>query len=197
MRRLKRWYRIYEDEEENNNDAAIDAANSDKIAKANNAKVALNTQKNTLKKEYDTKIAAINTQINKLDQDIADAGGNVPNENIEESLRTKFSKRLYESVQGTKTEEMTMCLKLASENLPNLSYQLDDTRCMTYAKKIISFINSADWGYGENHWDELDGFIREIISRGYTSFSRRELNEFMGELEDILSNNTLFNWFLQ
>ena len=113
-----------------------------------------------------------------------------------ESVRvsTRFSKKLFEAVQLGKADELADAVAETFNQLPNISYYMDDKGCMTLAKRMLTFLNDQSWNDGENHWDEVADFLNTTLSKANISLSSREMNEFISKFAEVLSTRTMFSW---
>jgi flagellar motor protein MotB len=111
-----------------------------------------------------------------------------------EGVSYRFSKKLYESLQSSKAEELAAAVKNTFDNLDTLSYYMDNKGCTTFARRLLAWLNEQNWNDGKDHWDDVEEKIRMLLSGGNISMSRREISEFSTEFQNVLRNNTVFGW---
>ena len=73
-------------------------------------------------------------------------------------------------------------------------FYLDDKGCLTFARRLLAWINEQGWNDGLNHWEEVEEKIRLLFTNGTVSMSRREISEFIDTFKEVLINNTVFAW---
>lgn len=147
-----------------------------------------------IEREHTEKSAMFNNQISALKKQIADKGGVVSESLTKDTINYCKSKVLFESAQLSKADELCAAISAANDSLETLSYHIDSKSAMSFARKLLVFINEKYWNDGENHWDELEDYFRTIIIKSNISFSRRELNQFLESFENILRKNTAYGW---
>lgn len=175
---------------------------TDEQAQANKAKliqinITLNdlaNKKLTKKTTYQQNIKNIEQQMIIINKTIAENGGDVDVKCIDESYRRniRFSKKLYEAVLN-RTDEMYAEICMAFDSIDNLSYRPDDTKCRTYAKNIIAYLNKLGWESG-GHEDEVKTFLFNLINASHISLGRSEKEKFVNNLINLMKNSTLFMW---
>ena len=145
-----------------------------------------------LKQVYRQDINKIDQMILALEIAIADQGGRVDPNSIEESANIRFSKKLYESVLN-KTDEMFASICMAFDDMDNLSYRPDNTKCRTFAKNIIAFTNKLGSTLDDKE-DMFRQFVRSLLNSSHISLGNNEKTKFIDKLCDVLRENTLFMW---
>ena len=178
--------------------------NSEQV-KANNAKIiqtniALNdlaNKKLAKKTAYQQEVKNIEQRMIDINKTIADNGGDIDVKCIDESIRRniRFSKKLYESVLN-KTDEMFAEICMAFDNVDNLSYRPDNTKCKTFAKNSIAYLNKIGWDSGK-HDDEFRTFLFNMLNASHISLSQSEKDKFINNLMDLMKENTLFMWLFE
>ena len=144
-------------------------------------------------KEFnDFKANQIN-KINLLRKQAAEAGIDLSG-NASESKKYRFSKKLYEAMNTNKADELAAAFKVTFDRLDTLSFYLDDKACLTFARRLLAWINEQDWNDGLNHWGEVEEKIRLMFTNGTVSMSRREISEIVDTFKDVLKNSTVFAW---
>ena len=141
-----------------------------------------NREKANLQKQ----IIMINDQLVKL--------GAAPTQDKNEGVTYKFSKKLYESLVTSKADELYGAIKGTLDKLDDLSYYMDNKTCQTFAKRLLAWLNEQGWNDGQNHWDDFEDHIRQMLTSGSISLSRREINSFISEFSKVLKENTVFGW---
>lgn len=111
-----------------------------------------------------------------------------------EGVSYRFSKKLYESLQSSKAEELAAAVKTTFDNLDTLSYYMDAKGCTTFARRLLAWLNEQNWNDGKDHWEDVEEKVRILLSGGNISMSRREISEFSTEFQKVLRNNTVFGW---
>lgn len=177
-------------------------AQTDEQAQANKAKliqtnIALNdlaNKKLVKKTAYQQNIKNIEQQMVLINKTIAENGGDVDVKCVDESYRSKirFSKKLYEAVLN-RTDEMYAEICMAFDNIDNLSYRPENTKCRTFAKNIIAYLNKLGWESGE-HENEFKTFLFNLINASHISLAQSEKEKFINNLIDLMKENTLFMW---
>lgn len=148
-------------------------------------------QKRSIQTDYENKVRIIDQQENQLKKKIADLGGSIENN---ESLKG-FGKKLYEAI-ANKTDEMFALISLVFESMVNedkLSFTPSTTRCMTFAKNIIAYINRGEFKQ-ETAVKDFSDFLMNMLNASQVSFSNREKETFVNSLIDAMSENTVFSW---
>ena len=141
-----------------------------------------NREKANLQKQ----IIMINDQLVKL--------GAAPTQDKNECVTYKFSKKLYESLVTSKADELYGAIKGTLDKLDDLSYYMDNKTCQTFAKRLLAWLNEQGWNDGQNHWDDFEDHVRQMLTSGSISLSRREINSFISEFSKVLKENTVFGW---
>ena len=141
-----------------------------------------NREKANLQKQ----IIMINDQLVKL--------GAAPTQDKNEGVTYKFSKKLYESLVTSKADELYGAIKGTLDKLDDLSYYMDNKTCQTFAKRLLAWLNEQGWNDGQNHWDDFEDHVRQMLTSGTISLSRREINSFISESSKVLKENTVFGW---
>lgn len=207
---MKKIYRVFEEETSDNNieskNASLNTDNSNSNttqanpqlqAKAKQLRAQITELQNQLtaaKREYTNRCTNIENQIHLRNKALVDMG-EAPVSTVSESLITYCkSKKLFESAQLSKADELCAAITTANDRLENLSYHIDSKSAMLFARKILSFINEKYWNDGEDHWNELEDYFRSIIVKSNISFSRKELNDFLAEFKNVLKENTGYTW---
>jgi hypothetical protein len=178
---------------------------TDEQAQANKAKliqtnIALNdlaNKKLAKKTAYQQNVKNIEQQMILINKTIAENGGDVDVKCVDESLKAKirFSKKLYEAVLN-RTDEMYAEICMAFDNIDNLSYRPDNTKCRTFAKNIIAYLNKLGWESG-GHEDEFKTFLFNILNASHISLAQSEKEKFVNNLIGLMKENTLFMWLFQ
>lgn len=141
-----------------------------------------NREKANLQKQ----IIMINDQLVKL--------GAAPTQDKNEGVTYNFSKKLYESLVTSKADELYGAIKGTLDKLDDLSYYMDNKTCQTFAKRLLAWLNEQGWNDGQNHWDDFEDHVRQMLTSGTISLSRREINSFISEFSKVLKENTVFGW---
>ena len=132
-------------------------------------------------------------KINLLRKQAAEAGIDLSG-NASESKTYRFSKKLYEAMNTNKADELAAAFKVTFDRLDTLSFYLDDKGCLTFARRLLAWINEQGWNDGLNHWEEVEEKMRLLFTNGTVSMSRREISEFIETFKEVLINNTVFAW---
>ena len=144
-------------------------------------------------KEFtDYKAVQVN-KINMIRKQAAELGIDLSGD-VSESKKYRLSKKLYEAMNTNKADELAAAIKVTFDRLDTLSFYLDDKGCLTFARRLLAWINEQGWNDGLNHWEEVEEKIRLLFTNGTISMSRREITEFVEQFKDILMNNTVFSW---
>ena len=141
---------------------------------------------NREKANLQQQIIMINDQLVKL--------GAAPTQDKNEGVTYKFSKKLYESLVTSKADELYGAIKSTLDKLDDLSYYMDNKTCQTFAKRLLAWLNEQGWNDGQNHWDDFEDHVRQMLTSGTISLSRREINSFISEFSKVLKENTVFGW---
>lgn len=147
---------------------------------------------------YYNKVAPLRTQFDQI-QSALSASGENPDPNLMEmekkNLRNKFSKELFESVRESRVDEMKKSLISAMDSVKDLSYYFDETACRTFARRIIVYINNdKDFRSSDNKKELFNEFVNEILTSSQKKLQKEEAENVVSELDDILSNNIMFEW---
>ena len=172
--------------------AKVQQANALKIKLANDI-AALTASINKKEKEFNDFKANQLNKINLLRKQAADAGIDLSG-NASEGKKYRFSKKLYEAMNTNKADELAAAFKVTFDRLDTLSFYLDDKGCLTFARRLLAWINEQGWNDGLNHWEEVEEKIRLLFTNGTVSMSRREISEFIETFKEVLINNTVFAW---
>ena len=172
--------------------AKVQQANALKIKLANDI-ATLTASINKKEKEFNDFKANQLNKINLLRKQAADAGIDLSG-NASEGKKYRFSKKLYEAMNTNKADELAAAFKVTFDRLDTLSFYLDDKGCLTFARRLLAWINEQGWNDGLNHWEEVEEKIRLLFTNGTVSMSRREISEFIETFKEILINNTVFAW---
>ena len=172
--------------------AKVQQANALKIKLANDI-AALTASINKKEKEFNDFKANQLNKINLLRKQAADAGIDLSG-NASESKKYRFSKKLYEAMNTNKADELAAAFKVTFDRLDTLSFYLDDKGCLTFARRLLAWINEQGWNDGLNHWEEVEEKLRLLFTNGTVSMSRREISEFVKTFKEVLINNTVFAW---
>lgn len=168
--------------------AAEDAQKDAQLQDLNTQIVGKLEQKRAVQTEFENKTLVIDQQINQLKQKVAQLGGEVK---TDESLKG-FGKRLYESVMN-KTDEMFALISLAFNSMEDISYRPDNTRCKTFAKNIVAYLNRGEFKADSVDRDLTD-FLMNLLNKSQISLSNKEKDTFVKKLIENMKNNTLFSW---
>ena len=152
---------------------------------------------NVAEQKYQEEKKRQNNNILQLQQKVAELGGTAiepatKNESVRVSIR--FSKKLFEAVQLGKADELADAVAETFNQLPNISYYMDEKGCMTLAKRMLTFLNDQSWNDGENHWDEVTEFLTNTLTKANISLSSREMRQFIDEFGNELKRRTMFSW---
>lgn len=168
------------------------SANALKIKLANDI-ATLTASIDKKEKEFNDFKANQLNKINLLRKQAAEAGIDLSG-NASESKTYRFSKKLYEAMNTNKADELAAAFKVTFDRLDTLSFYLDDKGCLTFARRLLAWINEQGWNDGLNHWEEVEEKIRLLFTNGTVSMSRREISEFIDAFKEVLINNTVFAW---
>lgn len=144
-------------------------------------------------KEFNAFKALKQELMNKIRMEAAKNGVDLTSKN-NEGISYRFSKRLYESLQTSKAEELAAAVKSTFDNLDTLSYYMDSKGCTTFARRLLAWLNEQNWNDGKDHWEDVEEKVRMLLSGGNISMSRREISEFSAEFQKVLRTNTVFGW---
>lgn len=196
---------IFEDEASQNQQQAVAPQTS---AAADNAskqidslktqymQVQLQIQQKTT--QYQTDIANLKNKMLTIGNQIAKLGGEVMDtkQAMGESSQIPYrlSKKLFESLQDSKTDELAAAVQTTFDRLAHLSYYMDAKASMTFTRRLLSWINEQNWTDGEDHGEDLAERIRIYLSGPSVSMSRKEINDFNAEFLRVLKNSTVFKW---
>ena len=172
--------------------AKAQQANALKIKLANDI-ATLTASINKKEKEFNDFKANQLNKINLLRKQAADAGIDLSG-NASEGKKYRFSKKLYEAMNTNKADELAAAFKVTFDRLDTLSFYLDDKGCLTFARRLLAWINEQGWNDGLNHWEEVEEKLRLLFTNGTVSMSRREISEFIETFKEVLINNTVFAW---
>ena len=172
--------------------AKVQQANALKIKLANDI-ATLTASINKKEKEFNDFKANQLNKINLLRKQAADAGIDLSG-NASEGKKYRFSKKLYEAMNTNKADELAAAFKVTFDRLNTLSFYLDDKGCLTFARRLLAWINEQGWNDGLNHWEEVEEKLRLLFTNGTVSMSRREISEFIETFKEVLINNTVFAW---
>ena len=143
------------------------------------------------KNSYQEKVKNIEQQILMRQKQKAELGEDVDTDWIKEGVSRRFSKALFEGVLN-RTQDMTVAV---SDAFSDLSYQPDKTKCATYARNIIAFINTMeDKDLGES--DFVD-FVESYLNKSHISLSKSEKEKFISNLIENMKNYPHFMWIFQ
>ena len=199
---VRRNRKLTEDDEQQTQQTQQPSSNASVVAaeieKCNQDIIKCQNAINIAEQRYQEEKKKQNDNIVQLQQRIAELGGNAvePATNNESNkIKFNFSKKLYEAVvPNGKTDELAAAAQEAFNNLPNISYYMDDKGCLTLAKRMLSFLNDNLWNDGENHWDDVAEFLVNTLSKANISLSSREMGEFISEFGNVLKTKTMFSW---
>ena len=170
--------------------AKVQQANALKIKLANDI-ATLTASINKKEKEFNDFKANQLNKINLLRKQAADAGIDLSG-NASEGKKYRFSKKLYEAMNTNKADELAAAFKVTFDRLDTLSFYLDDKGCLTFARRLLAWINEQGWNDGLNHWEEVEEKLRLLFTNGTVSMSRREISELIEAFKEVLINNTVF-----
>ena len=199
--RTRPYRRLFEEDQPAPQQGSPEAAKAAHQAQSDNAlKIKLANDIATLTASIDAKEKEFNdfkanqlNKINLLRKQAADAGIDLSG-NASEGKKYRFSKKLYEAMNTNKADELAAAFKVTFDRLDTLSFYLDDKGCLTFAKRLLAWINEQDWNDGFNHWEEVEEKLRLMFTNGTVSMSRREISEFIETFKEVLINNTVFAW---
>lgn len=165
-----------------------------KIIQSNVLINTLLNKKLMLKNTYQMNIKNLDQKLMGINQKIAANGGNISPNCIDEQVKinARFSKKLFESVLN-KTDEMFAEICLAFEQIDDLSYTPDNTRCRTFARNIVAYLNKIGWDSG-NKENEFKTFVYNLLTASHLSLSLKEKDMFIDNLVGLMKSNALFKW---
>ena len=195
------YRRLFEEDQPAPQQGSPEAAKAAHQAQSDNAlKIKLANDIATLTASIDAKEKEFNdfkanqlNKINLLRKQAADAGIDLSG-NASEGKKYRFSKKLYEAMNTNKADELAAAFKVTFDRLDTLSFYLDDKGCLTFARRLLAWINEQGWNDGLNHWEEVEEKLRLLFTNGTVSMSRREISEFIETFKEVLINNTVFAW---
>ncbi|MBS7364225.1 MAG: hypothetical protein KIH03_10475 [Paludibacteraceae bacterium] len=168
--------------------AAVDAQKDAQLQDLNTQIVGKLEQKRTVQTEYENKTRVLDQQINQLKQKIAQLGGNVK---TDESFKG-FGKKIYEAITN-KTDEMFALISLVFNSMEDISYKPDNTRCRTFAKNIVAYLNRGEFK-SETADRDLTDFLMKLLNNSQISLSNKEKDTFIKKLIENMKESTLFSW---
>ena len=171
--------------------AAQDAQKDAQLQDLNMQIVGKLEQKRSAQTEYENKMRVFDQQINQLKQKIAQLGGDVK---TDESSKG-FGKKLYESILN-KTDEMFAMISLVFDSMEDISYRPDSTRCRTFAKNIVAYLNRIELNGSEKERDFMD-FLMNLLNKSQVSLSNKEKDTFIKKLMDNMKESVLFSWVFE
>ena len=148
-------------------------------------------QKRAVQTEFENKMRVLDQQINQLKQKVAQLGGDVK---TDESV-VMFGKKLYEAVTN-KTDEMFALISLVFDSMENVSYRPDNTRCRTFAKNIIAYLNRGEFK-SESVDRDLTDFLMNLLNKSQISLANKEKDTFVKKLIENMKESTLFSWIFE
>lgn len=200
MAKIVRPYNHLNEEDANNQNQQNNNQQQQQTAPQQPANVNYAQQLAQLQQEIDRKEKEFNAfkalkqeLMNKIRMDAAKNGVDLTSKN-NENVSYRFSKKLYESLQSSKAEELAAAVKTTFDNLDTLSYYMDAKGCTTFARRLLAWLNEQNWNDGKDHWEDVEEKVRILLSGGNISMSRREISEFSTEFQKVLRNNTVFGW---
>lgn len=201
MKIIRHKKKVNEDGEQTQQTNSNGNAAQDVSMQTKQKSVQINTQiaellnkKMILRTQYNNDVKNLDSQIVQLQKQKAELGENVDVNCIEGCCGTdlRFGKKLFEAVIN-RTDEMYGAIKIAFDNTENISIMPTDTRCRTFAKNIISYLNKVNW-YGNDHTSDFSDYVRNMLNKSQVSLSNDEKKTFVEKLVEILKDNTLFSW---
>ena len=91
-----------------------------------------------------------------------------------------------------RTDEMYAEICMAFDNIDNLSYRPDNTKCRTFAKNIIAYLNKLGWESG-GHEDEFKTFLFNILNASHISLAQSEKEKFVNNLIGLMKEKYTFH----
>lgn len=192
---VKKYKKVNEEEPVNTTNVSQDVSSQtqSKAIQLNTQIAELLNKKMTLKTQYQNDVRNIEAQIIQLQKQKADIGENVDVNCLDENkVELRFSRKLYEAVTN-KTDEMFAAITIAFDNVDNISIKPHSTRCRTFAKNIISYLNKVNW-YGTEHTTEFIDYVRNMLNNSQVSLSNTEKETFIDKLTETLKSNPIFGW---
>ena len=184
----------------NEDDASQQEQNSAQNAEAAKMRENINAQivkeetnKRTEKTNYENRVREIDKRIIALKQQLAQLGGDVKPSEASESV-VSFGRRLFEAITN-KTDEMYALITMSFDSMESLSYTPSDTRCRTFAKNMVAYINRRESGDGISENDFRD-FVFNLLNKSQISLSSREKESFLNKLAENMKNSVLFSWVI-
>ena len=171
--------------------SAEDAQKDAQLQDLNTQIVGKLEQKRAVQTEFENKTRVLDQQINQLKQKVAQLGGDVK---TDESM-VMFGKKLYEAVTN-KTDEMFALISLAFDSMENVSYRPDNTRCRTFAKNIIAYLNRGEFK-SESVDRDLTDFLMNLLNKSQISLANKEKDTFVKKLIENMKESTLFSWIFE
>lgn len=207
---MKKIYRLYEVEEEQNQQtsgetqqpsgpkpgekvdstlAPLEKELAQTIASYHN----LLNEISTKSTEYNNRKKTIRQKIDALNKQIAAVGGHAGA--VAESVDSRFSRRLFEAVRENKTEEVKNALVSAFESVDGISYTPNETKCTTFAKRIIAYMNGdEDFKDSDEKRASLREYTEKMFKNAQYKLQDKEITKVLDEFEKILENSVLFAW---
>lgn len=171
--------------------SAEDAQKDAQLQDLNTQIVGKLEQKRAVQTEFENKMRVLDQQINQLKQKVAQLGGDVK---TDESV-VMFGKKLYEAVTN-KTDEMFALISLVFDSMENVSYRPDNTRCRTFAKNIIAYLNRGEFK-SESVDRDLTDFLMNLLNKSQISLANKEKDTFVKKLIENMKESTLFSWIFE
>lgn len=171
--------------------SAEDAQKDAQLQDLNTQIVGKLEQKRAVQTEFENKTRVLDQQINQLKQKVAQLGGDVK---TDESI-VMFGKKLYEAVTN-KTDEMFALISLVFDSMENVSYRPDNTRCRTFAKNIIAYLNRGEFK-SESVDRDLTDFLMNLLNKSQISLANKEKDTFVKKLIENMKESTLFSWIFE
>ena len=168
--------------------AAVDAQKDAQLQDLNTQIVGKLEQKRAVQTEYENKTRVLDQQINQLKQKVAQLGGDVK---TDESFKG-FGKKIYEAIIN-KTDEMFALISLVFNSMEDISYKPDNTRCRTFAKNIVAYLNRGEFK-AETVDKDLTDFLMKLLNNSQISLSNKEKDTFIKKLIENMKESTLFSW---
>lgn len=168
--------------------AAVDAQKDAQLQDLNTQIVGKLEQKRAVQTEYENKTRVLDQQINQLKQKVAQLGGDVK---TDESFKG-FGKKIYEAITN-KTDEMFALISLVFNSMEDISYKPDNTRCRTFAKNIVAYLNRGEFK-SETADKDLTDFLMNLLNNSQISLSNKEKDTFIKKLIENMKESTLFSW---
>ena len=169
------------------------AAQRAKIIGINKNIIELVNRKLARKTTYQNDVRNIEQNLVGLYKQQADNGGEVDPKCVDESVRSKyrFSRKQYEAVIN-RTEEMYGVICMSFDQIDGLSYRPDATKCKTYAKNMIAFLNRMD--AIDDEGDAFSDFVYGMLNNSHVSLSNTEKERFVNNLINNMKENPMFSW---